>query len=342
MRLFLHTYSKAFHSQALLWLGLAISVLAGCSKVGLDDAVLPAVPPPKLELTTNNAGVAALDLDSLAGGRPFTITFGTFKHGKVEVAAGSKKLLYTATDTSRSWAADSGLYTFCQASLCQDGQITVRNIRYQKDTIIVIPEPVDTCVALPLRRFYIEEAATLRISLGFAAADTGTLAVSNVAYTLRQIGGPYSTRYDYIASGGQQNYYSGFDEITYSGTVQGRRVCGNIKVVVGDSCQPRARPDVISRAPSGPTIIQPSVLLGNDVGCAGSKGSFKLRLTPRLYLGALQLPTLLGTITDTTIGGSQALVYRRNDGTPAGADVFYYYIQNRSTDLVTRATVSLP
>jgi hypothetical protein len=341
MRSHFCSYLKAFPLQPLLWLGLVTSIIAGCSKLGVDDAVVPKTPLVKYELVTDSAGTATLNLDSLAGGRTFTITFGIFKHGRIELAAGSSKLRYIATDTSRLWAADSGLYTFCQAGQCRDGQILVRNIRFRPDTTSVGPDP-NSCVALPLRRLYIEEAATQRVGLGFATGDTGTLVVSNIAYTLRQVGGRYSTSFDYIASGGQQNYYSGFDEISYSGTVQGRRVCGTIEVVVGDSCQPRARPDITPRAQSGATTILPVNLLSNDLGCTGLPGSFNIRLRPRVYLGALQIPTRLGTISDTTIGGNQAFVYRRNSATPTGADSFYYYIQNRTTDLVTRAIVTIP
>jgi hypothetical protein len=341
MRLHFSLYSKAFPLQPLLWLGIAISILAGCSKLGVDNPVEPTVPLPKFELLTDSAGTATLNLDSLAGGRAFTITFGTFRHGRIELAAGSSRLRYTATDTSRGWVADSGLYTFCQASQCRDGQIKVRNLRFRRDTIIVGPEP-DTCVALPLRRLYIDEAETQRISLGFTAGDTCTLVVNNVAYTLRQVGDRSSTSFDYIASGGPQNYYSGFDEITYRGTVQGRRVCGTVEVVVGDSCQPRARPDIIPRAQSGAITILPTQLLNNDLGCTGVRASFRLRLRPTVYLGFLQITTRLGTITDTTIAGSQAFVYRRTAATSAGADVFRYYTQDRNTDLVTRATVTLP
>ena len=330
---------KALWASSLVWLWLAGLVLAGCSKVGVDNAITPVLPLPSIILLTDTSGTATLNLDSLAGGRAFTITFGTFQHGRIEVASGT--LRYTTTDTSRRWPADSSIYSFCQANQCRDGQIKVRNIRYKKDSTLVEPKP-DTCALIPLRRFQVEEAATVRISLGFSATDTGTLVVSNVAYTLRQIGSRSSTLFEYIASGGQQNYYSGFDEITFSGTVEGRRVCGTVEVVIGDSCQPRARPDVITRAPSGATTILPATLLSNDLGCMGEQASYSLRLSPRLYTGTLQVSTRLGTITDTTIGSSQALVYRRNAATSAGADVFYYYIQNRSTDLVTRTTVSLP
>jgi hypothetical protein len=342
MRLHFCSYSKVFLLHPLLWLGAAISILVGCSKLAVDDPILPNTPLPKFELLTDSAGLATLNLDSLASGRPFTITFGTFKHGRIELDAGSNKLRYTATDTSHTWAADSGLYTFCQANQCRDGQIKVRNIRYRNDTIIVDPEPTDTCVALPLRRFHVEEAATKRISLGFTSGDTGTLVVSNIAYNLWQEGSQRSTSFYYIASGGPQTYYSGFDEITYSGTVQGRRVCGTIEVVVGDSCEPRAKPDFIPRAQLGPTTILPADLLRNDSACNGERANFKLRLRPTVYLGALRVATRLGTISDTTIGGSQALVYRRYAGPTAGVDSFFYYTENRITEFVTRATVSLP
>ena len=325
-------------------------MLLGCSRVGVDNSVVPATPLPKFVLLTDSAGTATLNLDSLAGGRAFTITFGAFKHGRIELATGTQTLRYTATDTSHGWAADSAIYTFCQVSLCRKGQIKVRNARYRTDTTVVPPDTThgpdpDTCVLLPLRRFQVDEAATRMISLGFSATDTGTLVVSNVAYTLRQVGSRGSTLYTYIASGGPQNYYSGFDEITYSGTVEGRRVCGTVEVLIvlnGDTCQPRAKPDVITRAPSGATTILPGALLGNDVGCAGEQASFDLRLTPRAYTGTLKVATLLGTVTDTTIGGSQALVYRRSAGQATGTDSFFYYTQDRNTTLVTRAAVSLP
>ena len=321
----------------LWWLGY---VLFSCSRVGVDQTPGPALPVPNFVLRTDSTGAATLNLDSLAGGRPFTITFGTFRHGRVELAPGTSRLRYIATDTSRRWAADSGQYTFCQANECRQGQIKVRNARYRKDTVIVPPQP-DTCTRLPLRRFRIDEAATRRISLGFAPTDTGTLVVSNIAYTLWRVGAAGSTLFDYIASGGPQNFYSGFDEITYSGTVQGRRVCGTIEVIIGDSCEPRAQPDRITPTPGGPTTILPATLLANDRGCGGQQGGFRLRLRPTAYMGSLRVPTRLGSITDTTIGGSQTLLYRRNPGA-AGTDSFFYFTQNTATDLVTRAAVSLP
>ncbi len=321
----------------LWWLGY---VLVGCSKVAVDDAPPPVVPLPSFNLRTDSSGTATLNLDSLAGGRPFTITFGTFKHGRIELAPATSSLRYIATDTSRRWAADSGQYTFCQANQCRQGQIKVRNFRFRKDTVIVGPQP-DTCVRLPIRRFQIDEAATRRISLGFAPSDTGTLIVSNIAYTVWRVGSPRSTLFDYIASGGPQNFYSGFDEITYAGTVQGRKVCGTIEVIIGDSCEPRAQADRITRAPAGATTILPATLLANDRGCSGQQGSFRLRLRATAYTGSLRVPTRLGSITDTTVGGSQTLLYRRN-ANATGIDSFFYFNQNTATDLVTRALVSLP
>ena len=320
--------------------GLFAFAFLGCNRVSQGPDPAPSRPLPtslaRLTLTTNSQGFAEVRLDTLAQASGLRFTFGTFAHGELLVADQGRTLRYQVTDTSRTWKADSADFTACltDGSRCRNGKLIVNNARYQA------PTPVDsTChpLSLPVRYVPLLGTATMR---WLPAGLTGRIFTRNLFYTLNR-----STQdtmaFVYVAAGGAQDVFAGFDDIEVDVRASdGKRYCGIQSLVIGDTCQPRARADAFNILPTGTTYLTAASLWTNDTGCRGTTDRFVVRLAPRPYTGALRLPTLYGTVTDTLLGNTQVLAYRRTrPGTEP--DRFYYYLESTTTRFVSRAWITL-
>ncbi len=320
--------------------GLFAFAALGCNRVSQGPDPAPIRPLPtslaRLTLTTNAQGYAEVRLDTLAQASGLRFTFGTFAHGELIVTNQGRTLRYQATDTSRTWQADSSDFTACltDGSRCRNGKLVVRNARYQAPAVA---DSTCTPLQLPLRYVPLLGTVTMR---WLPAGLQGRIYTRNLFYTLNR-----STQdtmaFVYVAAGGAQDVFAGFDDIEVDvRAADGRRYCGVQSLVIGDTCQPRARADAFSILPTGATYLTAASLWINDTGCRGNTDRFVVRLAPRPYVGALRLPTLYGTVTDTLLGGTQVLAYRRTRPGPE-PDRFYYYLESTTSRFVSRAWITL-
>jgi len=296
-------------------------------------------PLPQFDLRINSGGSKVLRFDSIAQGGNFTINFTPMTFARLSPLLDGNGILLTL-DTS-NWKKDSTQYTITKNTVSRKGLIYIYNNLYKKDTVI-IPEPVDTtCSELPDRtvpiRFFdlISEIHSLFPDTFQGKVDS----ISTNFYQASIINQGATIRY--LPDPSTQLQKWGFDTLWFKLKARNRKCfTGKLLIVIGDTCEPQARPDILT-ATNGQFLIPETVLTENDKSCSNMLGVYLTRTQEDFDYGNYKvMNTSNGLLTDTLVNGNQYYKYLK---TKPGAteDGFDYYFKNMTTGRTTKAKVTI-
>lgn len=334
-------YFRFVHILVLLFL-----TLAACKpevedlqpKSGFETGTGPL---PEYRFEVLPGGSTIVRFDSIAEGGNFTVSFTPLAHGRIRALPGVQGL-EIALDTG-NWHKDSTNYTISKNAVQRKGWLYFVNKNYVPDTTDdPDPEPVDTaCSALPNRFIYLDFNTNTLV--GSLFPDTFRGRVDSVRAWLYAASISLSQdRIQYLANPATQEQMWAFDTVYYKLKALNRKCfTGKLIMVIGDTCEPQARPDVVQIPVSGTLTFPETLLTQNDRGCNGQTGSYITRTQMDFDYGNYKImPTTHGILVDTLIGGNQHYKYTRANPT-AREDGFYYYFRNNSSGRTSMAWVRL-
>jgi hypothetical protein len=313
------------------------AAFSACTK--LEQEVTPAPfspsdPLPTLAYSPDSvSGRVEIAIDAATlntGGSSYSISFTGLRRGRVTRTSSGNGLIYTITDTTNTWKADSATYSACLATPgtpCRSGIINIRNPRYKKRQDTLIPVQPDTNQTRILPMWYIAflDTKVLPLAPDSAQGTRVRLSATNAFYTLTfSPSNPILAVY--WASGGNTSIRAGFDSIRFEIKIGRVRYRGYVPITIGDTCEARARPDRIrTNGLIGDSIpITAQSLLLNDNACNSATLPSNIRLTVLPNNLRTRVSTKHGYIIDRAPGSGvqRTLYYYR---LTAGPDQFDYY-----------------
>lgn len=309
---------------------LALLGFASCNGFKQDPDPVPTAPISSVLPTYrfNWADTAmTIDFDSLVANKsvPYSLNFTQPALGRIVLVSDPLQMRYVPAQAN--WERDSCTYTLRQGEASGTGLI-----------VFVNPAHVASCVQEPVIHKNIASALSGFDVQLVPTASSGRLVVWRAeSYRADTLPGMNAKVLQYFAAGSGDTTNWGFDRVTYRWEQGSQCHEGMIEVTIGDTCSAGARP--FTSAATSAHFIPYDTLARRSHGCRVDQpvdGIFYLKSRQA------ELPTLYGTVADTTIGGVRGFYYRR---TVPGAqpDRFdYYYIHTGDfTNRVTRATITL-
>jgi len=312
----LHQEYKAIKSVLALVLWMFISF--SCNEIKKEEPILPENPFVKpigsIQLVFDSlTGFATLPISALHLDKSKTFTFEAkdFIHGSFDLANDSQ-LVYIPKPLE-IWGEDSGTLKVCQGVNCKNGFLKIRNPQ-------VIPNP-DTPIVITIQWL---KGTPLPDMPELKVGDLGSTRITNfdglqeAGAELDSVGALYTAQIradkvsiNYLPGGGLANGLGLVnDRIFYRiKRSNGQFYRGTIPILIGDTCQPRARQDVVV-VPNSGGFINHSSLEANDIGCPPTispRPTVIRRLDVRPYTGSRTINTRFGTIKDS----SGAFYYKR-------------------------------
>jgi hypothetical protein len=258
------------------------------------------LPPLSFALDSNNLN-AKIRFEDIAQGGEFSVSFTPFTYGRIEIIEGGRAVQIAMQQSN--WQKDSSIYTICKSGVCRSGVIKLINSSFIKP---LDPEPVDStsfpCFKIPVRTFYIPFDASLKIENIFPQGiKSGIETFSVLHYTLSANA---DTTFQYFSGGVAHEQAWAWDTIYYTGKSEWNRCYeGKIALVLGDTCEPSARNDLINVPAGGSIIFSEQVLVANDRGCNNQLGNFITRTDTEFDYGNYKVMELSNGILALVQGG---------------------------------------